>query len=88
MEKRIAVLPGDGIGKEIIKGAIEILETIGERFNHTFSFTYGEIGGSAIDSTGVPLPEETITLCKESDAVLLGAVGGPKWDDSTSTSSS
>jgi 3-isopropylmalate dehydrogenase len=80
MEKRIAVLPGDGIGKEIIKGAIEILETIGERFHHTFSFTYGEIGGSAIDSTGVPLPEETITLCKESDAILLGAVGGPKWE--------
>jgi 3-isopropylmalate dehydrogenase len=80
MEKRIAVLPGDGIGKEITKGAIEILETIGERFHHTFSFTYGEIGGSAVDATGVPLPDETISLCKESDAILLGAVGGPKWE--------
>ena len=80
MEKRIAVLPGDGIGKEIIQGAIEILEAVGERYHHQFSFTYGEIGGSAIDATGVPLPDETISLCKESDAILLGAVGGPKWE--------
>lgn len=80
MEKRIAVLPGDGIGKEIIQGAIEILQAVGDRYNHQFSFTYGEIGGSAVDSTGVPLPDETISLCKGSDAVLLGAVGGPKWE--------
>ena len=80
MEKRIAVLPGDGIGKEIIQGAIEILEAVGERYNHQFIFTYGEIGGSAVDATGVPLPDETISLCKESDAILLGAVGGPKWE--------
>ncbi|WP_338473265.1 3-isopropylmalate dehydrogenase [Niallia sp. XMNu-256] len=80
MEKRIAVLPGDGIGKEVIQGAIEILQAIGERYNHQFSFTYGEIGGSAVDSAGVPLPDETISLCKESDAILLGAVGGPKWE--------
>ncbi len=80
MEKRIAVLPGDGIGKEVIQGAIEILQVIGDRYNHKFSFTYGEIGGSAVDSTGVPLPDETISLCKGSDAVLLGAVGGPKWE--------
>lgn len=81
MEKKIAVLPGDGIGKEIVQGAIEILQTIAERFNHEFSFTYGEIGGSAYDSTGVPLPEATISLCKESDAILLGAVGGPQYDN-------
>ena len=80
MEKRIAVLPGDGIGKEVIQGAIEILQVVGDRYNHKFSFTYGEIGGSAVDSTGVPLPDETISLCKGSDAVLLGAVGGPKWE--------
>nr|WP_295971483.1 3-isopropylmalate dehydrogenase [uncultured Bacillus sp.] len=80
MEKRIAVLPGDGIGKEIIQGAIEILQTIAERFNHNFSFSYGEIGGSAYESTGMPLPDDTIRLCKESDAILLGAVGGPKYD--------
>ncbi len=80
MEKRIAVLPGDGIGKEIIQGAIEILQTVAERFGHEFSFTYGELGGSAYDATGVPLPEATISLCKESDAILLGAVGGRQYD--------
>ncbi|WP_141431881.1 3-isopropylmalate dehydrogenase [Bacillus sp. 03113] len=80
MNKRIAVLPGDGIGKEIIQGAIDVLQTIGERFNHQFEFQYGLIGGSAVDEAGSPLPDETIELCKNSDAVLLGAVGGPKWD--------
>lgn len=80
MKKRIAVLPGDGIGKEVVKGAIEVLQAVGERFGHQFYFSYGKIGGEAIDTLGTPLPEETIELCKESDAVLLGAVGGPKWD--------
>lgn len=80
MEKRIAVLPGDGIGKEITQGAVEVLQTIGERFGHQFIFSYGKIGGGAVDEVGSPLPDETIDLCKESDAVLLGAVGGPKWD--------
>ena len=61
----IAVLPGDGIGKEITKGAIEILEAVAERFHHTFSFKYGEIGGSAIDDTGVPLPDETVIFEKK-----------------------
>lgn len=80
MEKRIAVLPGDGIGKEVTNGAIAVLQAIAERFNHQFHFSYGSIGGNAIDSHGTPLPDETIKLCQESDAVLLGAVGGPKWD--------
>lgn len=80
MEKRIAVLPGDGIGKEVVQGAIEVLQAVGERYNHQFLFAFGEIGGSAIDATGGPLPDETISLCKESDAILLGAVGGPKWE--------
>lgn len=80
MEKRIAVLPGDGIGKEIMNGAISVLQAVGERYHHQFHFSYGKIGGNAIDTEGTPLPEETIKLCKESDAVLLGAVGGPKWD--------
>ncbi|UII55081.1 3-isopropylmalate dehydrogenase [Cytobacillus spongiae] len=80
MRKQIAVLPGDGIGQEVVKGAVEILRAIGERFDHQFRFTYGEIGGIALDSTGTPLPDDTIELCKASDAVLLGAVGGPKWD--------
>ncbi|WP_110927116.1 3-isopropylmalate dehydrogenase [Bacillus massiliglaciei] len=80
MKKSIAVLPGDGIGKEVTKGAIEILEAVGQRFGHEFEFQYGEIGGSAIDNTGTPLPDKTVQVCKNSDAVLLGAVGGPKWD--------
>lgn len=80
MEKRIAVLPGDGIGQEVTNGAVAVLEAIAERFGHQFSFSFGKIGGSATDSHGTPLPDETIKLCKESDAVLLGAVGGPKWD--------
>ena len=80
MEKRIAVLPGDGIGPEIVQGAIDVLKSIGEKFNHQFTFETGRIGGIAIDEDGTPLPEETVTLCKNSDAILLGAVGGPKWD--------
>jgi 3-isopropylmalate dehydrogenase len=80
MKKRIAILPGDGIGKEIVQGAIEVLNAVGDRYNHEFTFAFGEIGGSAVDSVGVPLPDETVQLCKESDAVLLGAVGGPKYD--------
>lgn len=78
--KKIAVLPGDGIGQEIADGAIKVLEVIAKRFGHSFTFEKGLIGGCAIDQTGSPLPEETIALCKNSDAVLMGAVGGPKWD--------
>nr|P05644.1 RecName: Full=3-isopropylmalate dehydrogenase; AltName: Full=3-IPM-DH; AltName: Full=Beta-IPM dehydrogenase; Short=IMDH [[Bacillus] caldotenax]CAA28455.1 unnamed protein product [[Bacillus] caldotenax] len=78
---RIAVLPGDGIGKEVTSGAVEVLKAVGIRFGHEFTFEYGLIGGAAIDEAGTPLPEETVRLCRESDAVLLGAVGGPKWDD-------
>ncbi|OQP05038.1 3-isopropylmalate dehydrogenase [Geobacillus sp. 44B] len=77
---RIAVLPGDGIGKEVTKGAVEVLKAIETRFGHHFEFAYGWIGGAAVDQKGTPLPEETLALCRESNAVLLGAVGGPKWD--------
>ena len=80
MKKAIAVLPGDGIGKEVTQGAVSVLQVVGERFGHQFTFMYGSIGGGAIDAHGTPLPEETIELCRNSDAVLLGAVGGPKWD--------
>lgn len=80
MEKTIAVLPGDGIGREITQGAVSVLQAIGERFGHQFTFINGSIGGGAIDEFNTPLPEETIEICKKSDAVLLGAVGGPKWD--------
>jgi 3-isopropylmalate dehydrogenase len=77
---RIAVLPGDGIGKEVTRGAVEILKTIETRFGHQFEFEFGLIGGTAIDQKGTPLPDETLAICRESDAILLGAVGGPKWD--------
>lgn len=76
----IAVLSGDGIGPEVVNEAIKVLNAIGDRFEHTFNFEEALIGGCAIDSTGSPLPAETIELCKRSYAVLLGAVGGTKWD--------
>ncbi|KXH84101.1 3-isopropylmalate dehydrogenase [Sporosarcina sp. HYO08] len=84
MEKRVAVLPGDGIGPEVTAAAVRVLEVIARRFNHTFHIEFGAIGGEAIDKFNDPLPEDTIKLCEESDAVLLGAVGGPKWDQNPS----
>ena len=80
VKKKIAILPGDGIGREIASGAASALEAVGKRFGHEFELEYANIGGAAIDSDGTPLPEETLTLSKKADAVLLGAVGGPKWD--------
>ncbi|SCY89149.1 3-isopropylmalate dehydrogenase [Alkaliphilus peptidifermentans] len=76
----IAVIKGDGIGPEIIDGAIDVLKKVEEYYGHRFLFKEVLAGGSAIDVTGEPLPKETIQVCKECDAVLLGAVGGPKWD--------
>jgi 3-isopropylmalate dehydrogenase len=81
MEKKITVLPGDGIGPEVVDAAVKVLQQIAKRYNHTFHFEYGVIGGAAIDQVNNPLPDETIQLCEQSDAVLLGAVGGPKWDN-------
>ncbi|MBO1911278.1 3-isopropylmalate dehydrogenase, partial [Microvirga sp. 3-52] len=80
MKKRVAVLPGDGIGPEVTEAAVKVLQVIGRRFNHTFEIGYGLIGGAAVDEHNNPFPNETIELCQTSDAVLLGAVGGPKWD--------
>ncbi|MBR3706034.1 MAG: 3-isopropylmalate dehydrogenase [Firmicutes bacterium] len=77
----IAVVKGDGIGPEIVSGAMEVLEVIGKKYGHTFNFTEYLAGGCAIDAFGVPLPEETVAGCKAADSVLLGAVGGPKWDE-------
>lgn len=77
---KIAVLPGDGIGKEIVPQAIRVLETVASKYSLNFEFKTGYIGGDAIDRVGRALPQETLDLCKKSDAVLLGAVGGPKWD--------
>ncbi len=84
MKKRIVLLPGDGIGKEVIGSAKDVLSAIAEEFNHHFQFETHEIGGAAIDFYGTPLPETTIDACKQADAVLLGAVGGPKWDHNPS----
>ena len=83
MKAKITLLPGDGIGPEIVHATRQVLETIARRGEHWFTFSTHLIGGIAIDETGVPLPDDTITACRSSDAVLLGAVGGPKWDDPT-----
>jgi 3-isopropylmalate dehydrogenase len=80
MKARIAVLPGDGIGPEIVPQAVQILEAVAAQYGHAFEFLAADVGGAAIDKTGRPLPEETLKLAKASDAILLGAVGGPKWD--------
>src|SRR3989442_1674835 len=80
MKARIAVLPGDGIGPEIVPQAVQILEAVAAQYGHTFEFHAADEGGAAIDKTGRPLPEETFKLAQASDAILLGAVGGPKWD--------
>ena len=80
MNKKICLLPGDGIGPEILAEGRKVLEAVGAKTGCTFTFDSAHIGGAAIDATGCPLPEETITKCKASDAVYLSAVGGPKWD--------
>ncbi|WP_281645427.1 3-isopropylmalate dehydrogenase [Parendozoicomonas sp. Alg238-R29] len=79
--KKVLVLPGDGIGHEIMAEAVRVLDAVKEKFGLAIETDNALVGGSAIDATGVPLPEETLAKAKESDALLLGAVGGPKWDD-------
>jgi len=78
---KVTILPGDGIGREIVSQAVRVLKVIGKRYNTRFSISEAPIGGTAIDSTGVPLPDETLKIAMSSDAILLGAVGGPRWDD-------
>ena len=80
MEKTIAVIRGDGIGPEIVEQAIAVLDTAAKKFGHSFRYTEAPMGGCAIDEFGVPLPESSRQICLASDSVLLGAVGGPKWD--------
>ena len=80
MEYRIGLLRGDGIGPEIVDSAVRVLEAVGKKYGHSFVFTPYLIGGAAIDACGEPLPRETVEGCLASDSVLLGAVGGPKWD--------
>ena len=81
MDFKIAVIKGDGVGQEIINEGIKILRKIEEKHNHKFELKEVLAGGIAIDKEGVPLPQKTLKICKESDAVLLGAVGGPLWDN-------
>lgn len=81
MHKKVAVLAGDGIGPEVTKEAVEVLKLQADKYNIEVLLKEGLIGGAAYDACGVPLPEETIRLCEESDCILLGAVGGPKWDN-------
>ncbi len=81
MQFNLAVLPGDGVGPEVVTEAIKVLQTVGQRFGHDFKLQYGLVGGVAIDETGSALPQDTLKMCRRCDAVLLGAVGGPKWDD-------
>ncbi len=81
MKANIVLLPGDGIGPEVTAQAVRILESIAEKFGHDFVFKSKKIGGIAIDETGDALPQDTTDACMKSDAILLGAVGGPKWDD-------
>ena len=80
MRKRIAVMKGDGIGPEIVNEALKVLETVASKYGHHFAYNFVDIGGVAIDNYGTPLPQATIDACLEADSVLLGAVGGPKWD--------
>src|SRR4051812_27492392 len=81
MNAVITTLPGDGIGPDVVAEGVRVLLAVAERFGHTFETRSALLGGAAIDATGTALPDETLRLCRESDAVLLGAVGGPKWDN-------
>lgn len=81
MKKTIALIPGDGIGPDVVNEAVKVLNKIAEKFGHEFSYKNVIAGGSAIDSFGHPLPAEQLQICLDSDAALLGAVGGPKWDN-------
>ena len=81
MNFNLTVLPGDGVGPEVTDQTIKVLQAVGKKYGHEFKLHYGNVGGAAIDAEGVAISKDTIKMCKKSDAVLLGAVGGPKWDD-------
>src|SRR5438105_4458516 len=84
MNKNIAVIPGDGIGPEVTQQSIKVLDAVAAQFGHTFNYTYCQMGAVAIDTTGNPLPDETIEICLNSDAILFGAIGHPKFDNDPS----
>jgi 3-isopropylmalate dehydrogenase len=81
MKKNIVLLPGDGVGPEVVLQGKRVLDAIAKKYNHTFTYTEGLIGASAIDKAGNPLPDETLALCKNADAILFGAIGDPKYDN-------
>ena len=81
IQKNIAVLPGDGIGPEVTQQALNVLKVIEKRFGHSFTYTFADVGAIAIDNHGDPLPETTLEVCKNSDAILFGAIGHPKYDN-------
>ena len=81
MKLKIALLPGDGIGPEVIQQAVKVLDAIAEKHQHTFEYTKADVGAIAIDKTGDPLPQETLDICKNADAILFGAIGDPKYDN-------
>ena len=81
MKGSIAILPGDGIGPEVLTESLKVLTAIENKYNHNFNLTTGRVGGNAIDEFGTPLPQETIAICQSVNAILFGAVGGPQWDD-------
>ncbi len=85
MDAKIVLLPGDGIGPDVVAEGVKVLKAVAGRFGHTFHFSEQLVGGIAIDETGTPLPEATLAACRSADAVLLGAVGGPKWSDPRAT---
>ncbi|MCK4472031.1 MAG: 3-isopropylmalate dehydrogenase [Anaerolineae bacterium] len=85
MKAKIVILPGDGIGPEVIAEGVKALQAVAARHGHHFAFEEGLIGGCAMDATGEPLPEATLEVCQQADAVLLGAVGGPRWADPMAT---
>src|SRR3989338_9162705 len=80
-EYNIAVLPGDGVGPEVTAAAISVLQKVANNFQHRFEFIYSDFGAIAIEKTGNPLPDKTLEICHKSDAILLGAIGDPKYDN-------
>src|SRR6185436_3333975 len=84
MHKNIAVIPGDGIGPEVIAQALRVLDAVGEQYGHQFYYNWCLMGADAIDKTGSPLPDQTVTTCLQSDAILFGAIGHPKYDNDPS----
>lgn len=84
VQKKIGILPGDGIGPEVVAEGRKVLDAIAEKYHHHFEYAYGDVGAIAIDKTGNPLPDDTLAICKQSDAFLFGAIGHPKYDNDPS----